>query len=279
MERQMMMIQEHLMDRLEESEPQPSKSLGTAATEGEAVANVQSAPQRRTKQGLALPEYEDLRRSMIEVAHNTFAEKAESLVTELQHLFHAVRNLEARQHSTHDSLTLMMKESTERYKLAFESGGALSADWVAGVVLRAVQAQVRSTSDDLDHRIALQVEEARAELRQELVRLRPELTALRTSIDSVVKPAALREVDHKLAKRIQRLELVTSLGQQPLRGSGQRPSDTLNVAAVSITGGSPRRSPIDQVQRQLSATQVETMREAMQAINWQARLAQFGSPR
>ena len=43
-----------------------------------------------------------------------------------------------------------------RYKLAFESGGALSADWVAGAVLRAVQAQVRSTNDDLDHRIALQ---------------------------------------------------------------------------------------------------------------------------
>ena len=41
-----------------------------------------------------------------------------------------------------------------------ESGGAgANADWVAGAVLRAVQTHVRSTTDDVDHRIALQARE------------------------------------------------------------------------------------------------------------------------
>lgn len=209
----------------------------------------------------------------------------------MQHLFHAVRTLESRQRSTDDSVELLAKDADARYKLlpaAEPDGlseplsGALPAlrDLVAGAVQKAGGQSAVGMLEGLDKRMGQHADALRSEFAERLDELFHVLADLDTRIGGCVTSTTLREAHRKLGKRLEALELVTSIKEQHVKPA--LPPELALVGQAHLPhapGAPPKRSPVDQVHRNLSVAQNETMREAMQAINWQARLAQFGSPR
>jgi hypothetical protein len=204
-----------------------------------------------------------LQEDMADLAKKICADAVNSLKADVEHILHAVRVVEAKQSSMQHHVDLIAKDASgiDAYRNRGDDAGVLS--------LETVERSIEGASEQI-----------RSDFRAAVDAIHQRLSNMAAAVEARVSTKALRDVHVKLGKRIEHLELIATFKPADDQRSTASTLPAVARAPPQRSPSPPRRpTPFESVSMNLTPLKDESVREAMRAIGWQARLAQFGSPR